>query len=1010
MNELTKNDPMRVVVYAPGMPFDAETVRTRSLGGSESAAYYLARELGARGHQVVVFTSQNDPRSGDGVTYVHLGEQSQATPLGSNFELYACNTPHDLLIAQRVPNAFHRQFAAKVCVWQLHDLALHRTAAMTLGGTWQTDVVTVVSDWHAKQVREVWNVNPEILRVVPNGVDPSLYQGGTEAFDRVLPANKFLLLYQSRPERGLNNALDLMEKAGLVGLPVHLLVCAYENPVAHMEPMYAEVYGRARSMDNVTLLGALSKPKLAALQKRCDLLLYPTEFEEVSCITAMEAMHAGLPMLTSAVGALPETCGTEAGVELVSLKDGKADLAAFDKWLNLVFGLAVPGTYPAELNAMKAAQLEAAKAKTWSAAADRLLEVAAEALRKKQSPAAILRTAIEHSDIAFASWYYETKVGDRFANENAITRKTADEIGRLYAFAKSPEAYAAHYAKHQGEYYDGPGANAAGEDVTQSTRFRGVMTLFAEHVNKRKSEHLRVLDYGCAHGHYSMPMARAFPTCDFVGLDISDRAVEQARKWAEREGRDNVEFRVGSQADLALPEGGDDELGTFDVVLAGEVLEHVWDYKGLLDLLRARLNPGGVLILTTPLGRWEHSGTVPFRSAREHLHHFERGDIEDIARGHDLQILHAPAGHDRSGLQLSSYVWAVWPNDSLPLFSVDYERKLRQFAARQTVSACLIVKNAETTLRRCLESIADWVDEIVIGVDPKTSDRTVEVIESFAGDFQNRPVAWFYGAEALRDGFAEARNRTVERAVGDWVLWIDADEELRNAPQLHRFLRPSMHNGYGWPQVHYSVDPEQVLTTDYPCRLFRNRIGVRFYGFVHEHPEIGIGNAIPWSLVRQEMKFLHHGYYDEETRQARFRRNLPLLLRDVEEYPTERPLNKFLHLRDLAQSIQFDARARGGFTEQAASQAWQGIRIMEQIAEMPQIKMVADAMQYYSLCVASLGIGFDAELDMKTKHPQAPDLAASLNFNGRFHSRAFFERLVTKFTMESIKHYDDPHL
>jgi glycosyltransferase involved in cell wall biosynthesis/2-polyprenyl-3-methyl-5-hydroxy-6-metoxy-1,4-benzoquinol methylase len=1035
-------DKLRVVFYAPGMPFDAGTVATRSLGGSESAAYYMAREMAKHGHAVIVFTSQRDPRSGDGVTYVWHGEQSQAAPLGAQFELYARNTPHDLLVAQRVPHAFHGQFAAKICLWQLHDLALYRTASQILGGSWQIDAVTCVSDWHARQVKEVWNINPDVLRTVPNGVDPELYggapvmevrlgvEGATLGPDAIglhphvnpvtgaphrslcVPPNKFLLLYQSRPERGLGNALDLLERAASIGLPVHLLVCAYENPVARMEGMYSALYARAAAMPNVTLLGALSKPELAALQKRCDLLLYPTEFEEVSCITAMEAMHAALPMLTSAVGALPETC-TGAGVELLPLNDGHADLEAFDRRLQDLFGLVAPGQYPDALNAMRTAQLEAAKRFTWARACERLIEVHAEALRKRQaSPAAILRHCVEHSDIAFADWYLNRIYDGASGKLDPIVTKTRDEIDRLYDFATDADRYAAHYKLHQTKYYDSFEDKVIGEDVTQTTRYRGVMQCVRDHIQRTGANYLRVLDYGCAHGHYSIPMAKALPTCDFVGVDISARAVAAAQKWAARDGVGNATFVQGTQASLKITDGEtaeDDLVGTFDVIVAGEVLEHVWDYLGLIELLRGRLAPGGCLVFTTPLGRWEHSGTEAFRTGREHLHHFERADIEDICRGHEVSIFHAPAAHDRSGFQMSSYVWIVWPNAGA-FSAIDYERKLRQITPRQTVSACLIVKDGERTLRRCLESIVDWVDEIVVSVDASTTDRTQAVLADFAADFPNRPVRVRDGLDAMRDGFAAARNASIDGASGDWILWIDADEELREPWNMHRFLKPSMHNGYGWPQVHYSVNPEQVLTTDYPCRLFRNRIGVKFYGFVHEHPEQELGKAVPWSLVRQEMKFLHHGYFDEETRQARFRRNLPLLMRDVEAYPKERPLNKFLLLRDLAQSIQFEARARGGLTSENAKQAWQGVRLMEEIAEMPQIRMVADAMQYYSLCVASLDVGFDAELSMKTKHPAAPDLAASLNFNGRFHSRSFFERLAAKFTQESIKHYEDPHL
>lgn len=1043
---------MRVVFYVPGMPFDAETVREASLGGSESAGYYLAREIADLGHEVAVFTSHEAPRSGDGVTYVSMGAVTRETPLGDKFEHYARNTPHDLLVAQRLPHAFHGQFAAKVCVWQLHDLALHRTSNAILGGTWQMDAVTCVSEFHREQVKEVWNVNPSVLRVVPNGVDPALYAappalrimiggapiGITPAPDNEdgavrtlgVPADKFLLLYQSRPERGLGNALDVMEKAAAIGLPLHLLVCSYSNPVAHMEGMYEALYSRASRMKNVTLLGSLSKPELAALQKRCDLLFYPTEFEEVSCITAMEAMHAGLPMLSSRCAALPETC-KGAGVTLVPLKDGKADLAAFDKELQALFGLVKPGEYPPQLTEMRARQLEAAKTRTWRVAAERLLDVHAEALAKRQtSPAAVLRHAIEHSDIAFAEWYlaklddaarkpsevtvdaeghkWHSIPGD--PEHNGIIEKTRYELKRMYDFARDPEKYAAHYAYHQGQYYDGPGANVVGEDVTQTMRFRGVVQQIALHINKTKAKHLRVLDYGCAHGHYSIPLARMFPQCDFVGMDISGRAVEKAREWAAKAAVDNAEFHVGSQKDLEFQPIGLGDIGTFDLILAGEVLEHVWDYGELLGLLRNRLLPGGCLVITTPLGRWEHSGTVAFRSGREHLHHFELHDVEDICRGHEFNILHAPAGHDRSGFALSSYVWAVWPNPGKLLGRVDYERKLRQYAPRQTVTACLIVKNAEGTLRRCIESLVDWVDEIIIAPDTSTTDSTHRLVADISLNFPLRHISLIPGVDASKEGFAAARNNSIERANGDWILWIDADEELRSPWAMHRLLRPSEHNGYGFPQVHYSVDPEQVLTTDYPCRLFRNNIGVKFYGFVHEHPELVLGEAIPWSLVRHDMKFLHHGYFDEETRQARFRRNLPLLQKDREVYPTERPLNKFLYLRDLAQSIQFDARARGFMTSEDERKAREGIKLMEEIVELPQIKMVADAMQYYSLCVSSLGLGFDAELAMKTRHEQAPDLAASLTFNGRFHSRDFFMRCVDKFSQESIKRYEDRYL
>ena len=73
---------MEIVFYVPGMPFNGETLaRGLSLGGSESAGYYLARELGARGHRVTVFAAIPHQGAGswDGVTYLPIGPASEVT-------------------------------------------------------------------------------------------------------------------------------------------------------------------------------------------------------------------------------------------------------------------------------------------------------------------------------------------------------------------------------------------------------------------------------------------------------------------------------------------------------------------------------------------------------------------------------------------------------------------------------------------------------------------------------------------------------------------------------------------------------------------------------------------------------------------------------------------------------------------------------------------------------------------------------------------------------------------
>jgi 2-polyprenyl-3-methyl-5-hydroxy-6-metoxy-1,4-benzoquinol methylase/glycosyltransferase involved in cell wall biosynthesis len=1020
VNETTQKRGLTINIHAFGMPFNGDTVKTKSLGGSESAAYYLARELAARGHNVNVWNNEKTDSQCDNVRYMHVGDVTKDSPLGSRFELYARNTPHDVLIVQRWPHAFHRQFAAKVCIWQLHDLALYRSSAQMMAGVWQCDAITCVSQWHADQVQKVWNINPAVLHVVPNGVDPALYADQIEgivpvarsaSIDKVgtftvgeqkvvqLPEDKFIMLYQSRPERGLEHLVrpgGIMDR--LRDTATELVVCGYDNTVPQMEQFYGQLEEWGRALPNVTFLGALTKLQLASLQQHCDLLCYPTEFEEVSCITAMEAMHAGLPMLTSECAALTETC-KGSGTTLIPLKDGKADEDMFVARINTY----ASGDRSEWLEAAKDLQSVAARSRKWSDAADCLEDVIDKCFAKRNTTPAVLRHAIEHSDIDFARWVLDARSLPT-DSADSVTENARQEVHRMYAFTESDATYEAHYKKHQTAYYDEHEQNVIGEDVTSSTRYRGVLSLLAEAKNEHRG-HMRVLDYGCAHGHYSIPLAKTFADCDFVGVDISFRAIEAANKWKDKVGAKNAEF-VTLGSDYW-------QQGQYEVIIAAEVLEHVRSQDEFLQQMRSLLAPGGCLIFTTPTGRWEWQGTEAFRTGREHLRLYERADIEDLCGADRHEIMQAPASHDRAGAALGSFVWAVWPTETFGSRKIDYERKLRNYAPRQTVSACLIVKDGEKTLRKCVESFVDFVDEVIICIDPTTRDRTLSIANELASDFPNRPfIIGTAERSAVRDGFDEARNESIAKASGDWILWCDADEELRHAERISMFLRPSMHNGFGFPQVHYSAEPDQVLTTDFPCRLFRNRQGIKFYGVVHEHPETEIGKAVTWSLVRHDMKFLHAGYVDERTRRARYERNLPLLMRDRKKFPN-RDLNKFLMVRDIAQGLMFEQQQTGGqVMPWQRDQALEGIRIMEEMCARPDapVRMIADAMQYYSHCVVTTGGGFDAEIDVKTKNDIAPDLAVSFNIKGRFHSRDFYTKLSHKLLQESTKLYEDRYL
>src|SRR5690242_5378631 len=85
--------------------------------------------------------------------------------------------------------------------------------------------------------------------------------------------------------------------------------------------------------------------------------------------------------------------------------------------------------------------------------------------------------------------------------------------------------------------------------------------------------------------------------------------------------------------------------------------------------------------------------------------------------------------------------------------------------AGPSISACLIVKNEEANLLRCLGSIRSSVDEIVV-VDTGSTDRTVSVAESLGARVFH--FEWC-------DDFSAARNESLRHAIGDWIIWVDGD-------------------------------------------------------------------------------------------------------------------------------------------------------------------------------------------------------------------------------------------
>lgn len=192
-----------------------------------------------------------------------------------------------------------------------------------------------------------------------------------------------------------------------------------------------------------------------------------------------------------------------------------------------------------------------------------------------------------------------------------------------------------------------------------------------------------------------------------------------------------------------------------------------------------------------------------------------------------------------------------------------------------TISACMIVKNEEAFLSQCLESIKDFVDEIII-VDTGSTDRTVEIAKRYTDKMYFHP--W-------EDSFSKARNQALSYATCDWIFQIDADEELvrEDIPNVIKAVRDREVDGI-MVQIISKFSGGKSEAVHSVERLFRNNGVIHYEGRVHNRV-VGMTNARVYPI-----RMFHYGYdINQEQTEKKFARTVSLLKMDLADNP-ENPI------------------------------------------------------------------------------------------------------------------------
>lgn len=195
------------------------------------------------------------------------------------------------------------------------------------------------------------------------------------------------------------------------------------------------------------------------------------------------------------------------------------------------------------------------------------------------------------------------------------------------------------------------------------------------------------------------------------------------------------------------------------------------------------------------------------------------------------------------------------------------------------LSACYIVKNEERVLQASMESLAESVDEFIV-VDTGSQDSTLRIAGRFGADVSYFP--W-------QDDFSGPRNAAIERATGDWIVFLDADEFLsaetrRNLRTFLGKLSPESVDGLAVPLRNIDTDHgNRLLLDSFALRIFPRREELRFCGRIHEELRKG-GRPLSHilQLLPQELQIIHTGY-SNEIAGKKAARNLRLLRQELRE-------------------------------------------------------------------------------------------------------------------------------
>lgn len=194
------------------------------------------------------------------------------------------------------------------------------------------------------------------------------------------------------------------------------------------------------------------------------------------------------------------------------------------------------------------------------------------------------------------------------------------------------------------------------------------------------------------------------------------------------------------------------------------------------------------------------------------------------------------------------------------------------------LSIVMMIRNEERYLDMTLKSLNPLMNNIkseLIILDTGSTDRSVEIAKKYTDKV--------YFAK-WNDNFAQMRNILIGYAKGEWILILDADEELVNYENLINFFRNGLHKKYNSASIELTnimSEDKKLFNKASIVRLFKKDKEFRYEGAIHEQP------IHKEPMFKDVANFNHYGYMykNEEVKQRKLNRNEKILLSELKANP-----------------------------------------------------------------------------------------------------------------------------